>query len=472
MSSNQEGRPGGQLQELLRRARDLPFLREAKPLDRDKLIGQAAVTCLKARKIKAPSPNAKNVEQLIEKVLPECPMDEFLRTAAIELVFRDHAGLLAWPRIFNSDTRALRRRLNVSEEDILTVEGMSREIERFCREAAPDLTEARLCHFKGKITNSNAGGAVYVSPERRSNIGLLFTGSIQKDVPVPPDLISNAANTVVKIMSDDEVRREYTPEQVAYVEKLRSQHPVGDFDMESIDPRMRQIVLPSADGGYVCLVPMGSAGVAAYIIDRYKKMEHAVRLRAGWVSNQIGGANVQNVSSHIRVSSSLVFSPPRNPSRRAQLAYRVFYRGFVPVIAKDLLNRYAQNIGSGGRYMTDRVTGTSIEINFKSGLAPIVNDVFRQLIYAMEACTEYRHLLDQLDDDNGYKGHGALERAIFEGSVPRKRAQDIATRIVNTIERMTVGRTENRIPMNDVTIEIIQRSVEILGGRKLNWGAA
>lgn len=473
MNSNQQDQSSEAEPALLRQARELPFSADAKPTDRDKLIGAAAVTCLRARKIKAPTPNSKNIGQLIEKVVSaECPMDEFLRTAAIELVFRDHAGLFAWPRIFNSNTRALKQRLLASEEDILTVDGMSREIDRFCRATAPDPAHPRLCHFNGKITNSNAGGFVYVSPERKSNLPYLFTPSIQNDIPVPPDLMGNGANTIIKIMQDPTVRDKYTDEQVEYVEKLRSQHPTGDFGMESIDPRMRQIVLPSTDVGYVNLIPMGSAGVAAYIIDQYYSMEQKARLNAGRAANQIGGANVQNVSSHIQISTSLIFPPPMNSSRSAQTAYRIYYRGFNPVIPRDLLNTYARNIGSGGHYKTDRVTGKSIEIHLKSGLAPIIHDVFRQLKRAMEACVEHKHALDKLDDGNGFKGHKALDRAIIEGYVPQEHANNMAARIVKTLERMTVGASSNHIPINDVTTEIIERSVEMIGERKLKWGAA
>ena len=217
-------------------------------------------------------------------------------------------------------------------------------------------------HYSAKTVNSNAFGA-----------GVRLAGGDMYDGPylavstigpqaVPVDYFQNAGNIAtlhknIRAVRDSKQRARFVsvpPEEEAIINAaLPLLLGAAELNTHFVDARLRQVLMPTADGicdaNYVALTPLNAAGLNDVINQRIEanieqlksrgeKPQYPDRTQLGY-----GGSNPQNVGRWVRaMGRAMVFDAPQEqpPTRKA---YAIYYKGLqLHEQLKPQLDAYAQ----------------------------------------------------------------------------------------------------------------------------------
>ncbi len=130
------------------------------------------------------------------------------------------------------------------------------------------------------------------------------------------------------------------------------------FGTDHVSPRMRQLLLPDADGGYVSISPIGSSGLCGVIdhlvatrrteVAAYKNatnaekknmpMPHSIPRAQGF---SIGGGKPQNVGGRMRDMRPIIAMSVPESSAVTRAAWRLYYRGLSLQMPYRCVKAYA-----------------------------------------------------------------------------------------------------------------------------------
>lgn len=431
--------------------------------------------------------------------------EELLTYTAACIAWRDKNGWSFNARAIGATEKAfIDKLLDAAEQegqegqglDLLSEEGMTEAIKQCQQALLPDCRITDLCHFKGKITNSNSNGSVFVPASRQSSLPYLFSGSLQRIRPLPPDLAGGAGSVAIIKVLCGEGTDSADPAFVSAIENAYASLPpvTVERELNHIDARLRQIVIPwtwsrpssspqhpsqpddpdgtdktGCDGyDYVTLIPMYSAGAARIIHEEVRVIQQARKeTRAAWeaaqkehkkdpskpapgqaperhkyiktLPNGIGGANTQNVTAHHAVADTLYFPCEIREDRSIRIALSVFHRGFRPRLNKTLVGQYSKKLGDGGEYRSDRITEKSIDIHLKLGLRDIAKDVLNQVRDCMTACDSHaaKDVIQQRLNDGLQAAEDPVTHALINGHLNDDALTALADRIVHDMKALT-----------------------------------
>lgn len=213
-------------------------------------------------------------------------------------------------------------------------------------------------HLSLKSVNSNAqGGGIRLAadPQRRLPY-VAVTTQLAAGQTVALDYMKNAGKTatlakqVGQYLNDDPAVP--ADEAAMIAAALAQSTSAAHFDIDQVDARMRQLLLPLPDGSdYLAVTPLASGGTARRI--KHYVEQHNAALKADpelrktrrklvTASLGFGGSNPQNVGSLVRDLQTLLYVavPAANPRLRAVLA--LHYRGPQLRLALPLLRAFGQ----------------------------------------------------------------------------------------------------------------------------------
>jgi hypothetical protein len=128
------------------------------------------------------------------------------------------------------------------------------------------------------------------------------------------------------------------------------------FGTKGVSPRLRQILVPTADGNYVALSPLGSSGLSEKVTAHVQARRDARKAfyEAGGIASKtapwlipraarfsIGGSNPQNVGGRMRSMIPVVAQRFPTSDPQARRGWRLYHRGFEPRLPFVAVRAYA-----------------------------------------------------------------------------------------------------------------------------------
>lgn len=234
------------------------------------------------------------------------------------------------------------------------------------REALPEVAYTasirEAVHYSAKTVNSNAFAAgIRLASDDTFDAPYLTVSSIGPQ-QVPVDYLQNAGRIATHhkkfgALRDLAQRARFiavpADEEAAMAAALPLLLDRAEHGTHFVDARLRQVLLPTADGidddNYVALTPLNAAGLSELINQRVEadieqkkardeKPQYRNRALLGY-----GGSNPQNVGRWVRaMGRTMVFDAPQEqPAMRK--AYAIFYKGLqLRDQLKPQLDAYAQ----------------------------------------------------------------------------------------------------------------------------------
>lgn len=234
-------------------------------------------------------------------------------------------------------------------------------------------TAEALVHHSFKSINSNvpAGG---VRLSSRWGVDLPYVGVrplLARGISLDLDYTANSGKTAKVVKQIRAVARggalasKAPPAQANVIRCALSKASTSDFSVgtESVDARMRQVLLPRDDGSYVAYTPVTASGLCSLLFDREsglvpthnaKVAEEAKAVPHGgdgarqiprWrriarAQLGIGGSNPQNVGSLVRAMQRPLFVPGPGGNHSLRTAFRIYYRGIELPLPRHLVIEY------------------------------------------------------------------------------------------------------------------------------------
>jgi len=234
------------------------------------------------------------------------------------------------------------------------------------REASPEAAYTasirEAVHYSAKTVNSNAFAAgIRLASDDTFDAPYLTVSSIgPRQVPV--DYLQNAGRIATHYKKFGALRE--PAQRARFIQVPADEEAIiaaalplllkgAEHGTHFVDARLRQVLLPTADGiddeNYVALTPLNAAGLSELIGQRVEadieqkkardeKPHYRNRALLGY-----GGSNPQNVGRWVRsMGRAMVFNAPQEqPATRK--AYAIFYKGLqLPDQLKPQLDAYAQ----------------------------------------------------------------------------------------------------------------------------------
>jgi hypothetical protein len=267
-------------------------------------------------------------------------------------------------------------------------------------------------HFSSKITNSNASPVgIRLGKEDGLDLPYIAVRTVIIDnIDIPRDYIVNLQSKTpkaIRVSVDTRRPSRRIPVVVEPEEDLKkilaaydaASSTKKESGTDSVPPRLSQMLLPRLDGGYVCITPLGSAGLASIIRESADDINQiAIEDNRGKVvtvldndSYGIGGANAVNVGSIVNRVKPLLFNSPQNdPGIKKALG--IYYRGFSPTVSYEAVKRYSDWLdkvrSSGSSTWTLRLKRAEIAL-----VAHILKGLNRQSAYASSVLLEHREYI-------------------------------------------------------------------------------
>lgn len=203
-------------------------------------------------------------------------------------------------------------------------------------------------HFSFKTTNSNIEkGGIRLNQQQALDLPYVSARTLlADDIYLPTDYQANAGKTasifkIIKAAFLDELTEELEAQTIKDTEHIKTLLPILKTQnliagAQHIDVRMRQLLIPDADGQYVSISPLTAAGLCHLInqqvdqvkvqVDQQGKEGSLRKVKTALLG--IGGSNPQNVGSLVRAMQRpmLVDAPFVNQTMRKALA--IYYQGF------------------------------------------------------------------------------------------------------------------------------------------------
>jgi hypothetical protein len=283
---------------------------------------------------------------------------------------------------------------------------------------------AELVHFSFKTVNSNiAAGGVRLGQADIMRLPYLSVRALLGGKhPLGLDYQKNTGNiaTVAKQIGMAKQNQAPADEGAEILAMLAAATgEAASFGMESVSPRMRQLLLPrqpvpapGATSDYVAVSPVGCGGLNALVNtavaahnEQVKSAKGAVPLvRIKQANLPFGGANPQNVGSLVRaMQTPMFFSPPQeNPEIRKALA--LHHKGAEPRLPVPLMQAWfdwfnLQKLNNQGQTQTNLKTREK-EADFAR---QVMLHILRQGQYHYECLVQWRQVLPvpHVEDDAG-----------------------------------------------------------------------
>lgn len=240
-----------------------------------------------------------------------------------------------------------------------------------------------LCHHSGKPVNTNATPVgVRVGSEQALDLPYIGVRTLMSEGQVVPiDYINNSANSghlkrLRMLIGERKPDKESDPDPFdpdileQYNRIAKTHHEVGT---RAVSPRLRQILVPTDEGGYVTLTPLSCAGlsqIANEVADRRqtenatarkekRSVPHGMDRRVAKFS--VGGTNPGNAGGRVTaMRRPYVFDRVPTITAGLRRALSVHHRGFRPAIPREVVRPYAEwlertRTEGGERPMTRRL---------------------------------------------------------------------------------------------------------------------
>ncbi|RYY78286.1 MAG: hypothetical protein EOO69_11210 [Moraxellaceae bacterium] len=203
-------------------------------------------------------------------------------------------------------------------------------------------------HFSFKTTNSNIEkGGIRLNQQQALDLPYVSARTLlADDIYLPTDYQANAGKTasvfkVVKAALLNDSTEEQEVQTVQDMERVKHMLPALKTQnliagAQHIDVRMRQLLIPDAEGEYISISPLTAAGLCHLVNQQVDQVKAQVEQQGKEGSLRkvktavlgIGGSNPQNVGSLVRAMQRpiLVDAPGIKPDVRKALA--IYHRGF------------------------------------------------------------------------------------------------------------------------------------------------
>lgn len=289
------------------------------------------------------------------------------------------------------------------------------------QDALMDWMTENLFHFSVKTVNSNAApGGVRLDVSQSLDLPYISARTLLSEGHVVGlDYLVNAGKDatrfkLVRLMLD-EVKVDDKADKSVVIKPDEKQaiamhyRQIGlqyaEKGLDSVSPRLRQMLIPHPDHGYVAITPLGSAGLCEQIDQAVKhrkenrKAELARKSKdakvkstigADKVINQfsVGGSNPQNVGGRVRfMSHPLVFDRIPKQNIVVKKAFALFYKGFRPRLPRNMVKAYAQWLDESrmpGSVMTMKMSERELAI-----LADMAGAIRNQAILARNRLNDH-----------------------------------------------------------------------------------
>lgn len=330
-----------------------------------------------------------------------------------------------------------------------------------------NLMGEKLTHFSAKLTHSKATGSVFVPGNRTSDLPYLFSGSLQKTAPLPVDLTKNDgdanAQSIVKLLNGDSanINFDVAKKMTDWYQSKKHQ----EKSTQTIDARIRQIMLPKEDGSYCIVSPLYAGGISR----RINELANEKKLNGDRIQIPFGGANPQNVSVHGQYLKYVWLFDTPTIDRNIRVAYIIAFRGYWVSIDKNIATAYSDWVQQNPNYGSDRNTLESREIERKqSPFYPMIHKIIDRLESTIQECEIAKDAITQKMEEIG-KNHdeiNPLEQSILSGLFTEAAVNDLTSRIIRAMNKSEIYATEStRARHLKVIPEIIKSRLQItLGG--------
>lgn len=325
----------------------------------------------------------------------------------------------------------------------------------------------KLTHFSAKLTHSKASGSVFIPASRISDLPYLFSASLQKTAALPVDLAKNDgdanAQSVAKLINGD--ASDVNPNVAAKTLAWHQARETGQLNTKILDARVRQIIIPDDDEGYIALTPLYAGGISR----RINELNADKRLNGERIKIPFGGANSQNVSVHGSYLSNVwLFSTPSSDFD-IKVAWSVALKGFWVRLNKDIASEYNLWLKANPIYGSDRDSSVAEAIERKqSPFHPMIHDVINDVENAMLSCEAAKELLDEkmVELNRNVSDLNPLERSLLAGVMTESAIKDLTNRIIKAMSHAEVFSNENTKSRHlRVIPEIIKNRLNVtLGG--------
>lgn len=203
-------------------------------------------------------------------------------------------------------------------------------------------------HFSFKTINSNIEkGGLRLSDRQVLDLPYVSARTLLADgIYLPTDYQANTGKTaslfkVVKAAALDETPENAEPQTLADMQFVKTLLPALKAESlvagaQHIDVRMRQLLIPDENNGYISLSPLTAAGLCHVVneqvdiikneVDALGKDSTIKKIKTAVFG--IGGANPQNVGSLVRAMQRPVVVDAPYATKSLQHALSIFHKGF------------------------------------------------------------------------------------------------------------------------------------------------
>lgn len=333
-----------------------------------------------------------------------------------------------------------------------------------------------IVHFSAKLTHTSAKGGVFISRDRVSDLPYLFSGSIQRFDRVPVDRLASASDTRASSIAKALNKSEGTPYSENALSKMDAwdaSRVTGDGATASIDPRLRQIIVPS-DDDYVVLVPMYAAGLS-FVLEKHSKkiIDEKPITSFGGRKYVFGGGNSQNITVLGSCIKNAWYYRLPDTSIDIRKAKAILHKGIAIKVDKKLVKLYATWLKNNEKFGQDRDTLKARELE-ASSLHPVFIVPLEDISSAIESISvaraemgvEFEKKMDVDLSDLPF-----LTSVIVSGSIDMSFIKELSSRVTAAI-RDEFEKNRDKSPFKGLSIdkmiyERIQGQAEEFYGARL-----
>lgn len=273
------------------------------------------------------------------------------------------------------------------------------------RQTAREVMLAFGAHFSGKLVNSNAQHAFLLAPARHNSQPHVSSRSLRAAaiaLPLDQSKLDNRGlyQRVVKIHAGDPAMQEAAipAEHLEAIRQGATQaiEEAAARSASSVDPRLRQVLLPTAEG-YVAVSPLPAAGLAALWHEyaaAHEQPTSSPEVRAAGPASEptrgrkpqkvtmpVGGAIVRNTTllPASAIQTQRVFHVPQR-RESVSAAWRFVYRRWTPRISADYAEAAVKEIDrlSDSTSYGDSASLGAVTVQATGALARLVAECHRQ----------------------------------------------------------------------------------------------
>lgn len=333
-------------------------------------------------------------------------------------------------------------------------------------------------HFSAKLVHTDAKIAPLRASKRPTSLPHLSSRRLLANgVVIPIDYIrldDGKFKRVAKIHEGDETFSRHLPSSI--VDAIRAgaeeaMSPKAGADAAFVDHRLRQVLLPTADGEYMAASPLPSGGIAM-LIDRAVNGRHLHRLER--ITMEIGGGYVRNAC---RFPASVIQAPWYCPTpqreRRVVAIWKFVFQPWRPFVSDDEARKVNGEIAALGL----AASWSAVEAQVEGALARLTRKCHSKALRMGEMLrvSSYRENGEEIPIDEELlrakrkREPSVLDLALVTGRYGAEYRRAMAETLVDILRRKPTSKHEelDRHPLDaeEARRRVRETVVRILEGR-------